>query len=298
MTHNISQIKGAITALVTPFSDDFSVDYGALGDLIDWQIESGIHALSVTGTTGETSTLTNEEHKEIISFAVKRINGRVPLIAGTGSNSTQEAIELTQHAKDAGADVVLSVTPYYNKPSQEGLYRHFCTISNSVDIPIMLYEVPSRCVISLDHETVVKISSNANIIGLKDASESMDKLMMLRLLLGDEFILLSGNDKNSVAFNLAGGNGCVSVVSNCVPKLFAEMQNTSLSSHFDKAIALNSKLSPLIDAFDRVATNPIPIKYALNRITKCKNVLRLPMTSLDEAHYSTVDEALRKINLI
>lgn len=292
-----SRIRGAITALVTPMLMDGQVDYAKLGDLIDWQIDSGIHALVAVGTTGESATLTVSEHAKTIEFFVKRANGRIPIIAGTGANSTHEAIELTQHAKDAGADYALLVTPYYNKPTQEGMYQHYKTIAEKVDIPQLLYNVPSRTGVDLHNDTIVRLSQIDNIVGVKEATGDLVRDQALLKALDERFLVLSGDDATALALTKMGADGVISVTSNILPDIMSQVYELALAGQFEQAFALESKIAHLHqDLF--VESNPIPVKYTLWRTGRIDAGIRLPLTWLTKGCQSFIDESLAKAGIV
>lgn len=267
---------GIYTALITPFKAG-KVDEAALEALIHWQIEQGVHGLVPCGTTGESPTLSYEEHKRIIELTVKAAAGRVPVMAGTGSNSTEEAIMFTQHAQKAGASGALVVAPYYNKPTQEGIFAHYEAIANSVDLPIIVYNIPGRSVINIADDTLARLAEIKNIAGVKDATGDLTRPLLLKeKLAGKPFELLSGEDMTAVAYNACGGVGCISVVSNVMPKQAAEVQNATLAGEFVKARELLQPMVPLIEALF-CETSPSPVKYILSLMGKCAPDVRLPL---------------------
>ncbi len=284
--------KGSFTALITPFDGD-SVDYDAYGRFVNFQIESGTHGLVPVGTTGELPTLSHDEHARVVEACIGAAKGRVPVIAGAGSNSTKEAVELARRAEKAGATAVLVVTPYYNKPTQEGLYQHYKAINDAIGIPIIIYNIPSRSVIDMSVATMVRLFKLPNIAGVKDATASPVRLSQQRLMLGEKFNQLSGEDATALAFMAHGGHGCISVTSNVAPKLCAEFQNACLASDFRKALALHDRLMPLHEALF-VETSPGPIKYAVSRLGLCKPDTRLPLAPISEQSKALVDAALEK----
>src|SRR5271166_263580 len=262
-----AKFHGSIPALVTPFKDG-ALDEQAYRALIDWQISSGSHGLVPVGTTGESPTLTHEEHRRAIDACIDEARGRVPVIAGAGSNNTAEAIELARHAERSGADAVLVVTPYYNKPTQEGLYEHFKAINDAIGIPILIYNIPSRSVVDMSVVTMARLSALSNIVGVKDATASPVRLSQQRLAMGESFNQLSGEDGTALAFMAHGGHGCISVTSNIAPKLCSEFQTACLAGDYSKALALHDRLMPLHEALF-VETNPGPVKYAVSRLGLC-----------------------------
>ncbi|MEM7618966.1 MAG: 4-hydroxy-tetrahydrodipicolinate synthase [Pseudomonadota bacterium] len=288
--------RGSITALITPFKDD-SVDETALRNLVEWQISEGTHALVAVGTTGESPTLNHEEHKRVVELCIEAACGKAPVIAGAGSNSTQEAIALTQHAKQAGAQAVLVVTPYYNKPTQEGLYQHYKAIHEAADIPIIIYNIPGRSVIDMSTETMSRLFELPNIIGVKDATGDLTRVSLQREGVGKDFIQLSGEDGTALGFNAHGGVGCISVTSNIAPRLCAELQEATLNGHYDKALEIQDRLMPLHSALF-VEANPGPAKYAASRLGLCQPEVRLPLVPLSETAKHVVDEALQNSGLL
>jgi 4-hydroxy-tetrahydrodipicolinate synthase len=288
--------KGSITALITPFKDG-KVDARALQKLVEWQIDQGTHGLVPCGTTGESPTLTHDEHRRVVELCVEAAAGRVPVIAGTGSNSTAEAVELTRHAKSAGADAVLVVTPYYNKPTQEGLYQHFKAINDSADVPIVVYNIPGRSVIDLSVETMARLFKLANIVGVKDATANMARASLQRAALGIEFVQLSGEDATALGFMAHGGQGCISVTANVAPALCSEFQLACLAGNFHRALQLQDRLMPLHDALF-VESNPGPVKYAASKLGLCSADTRLPLAPLAPASRKRVEEALSAVGLV
>ena len=291
-----TRFRGSFTALVTPFKNG-AVDEKAFRALIDWQIAEGTNGLVPVGTTGESPTLSHEEHKEVVEWCVDQSRGRVPVVAGAGSNSSAEAIDFAQHAERAGANAVLIVTPYYNKPTQEGLYQHFKAINDAIGIPIIIYNIPSRSVIDMSVDTMKRLYELKNIAGVKDATANMTRVSQQRAALGEDFNQLSGEDITALGFMAHGGHGCISVTSNVVPRLCAEFQSACLKGDFGAALKLQDKLAPLhINLF--VETSPAPIKYALSLIGKCANALRLPMVPATEKAQAAVREAMIHAGLI
>ncbi len=288
--------RGSITALITPFKDG-KVDDRALQKLVAWQIDQGTHGLVPCGTTGESPTLTHDEHRRVVEICVEAAAGRVPVIAGTGSNATAEAVELTRHAKIAGADGVLVVTPYYNKPTQEGLYLHFKAINDCADMPIVIYNIPGRSVIDMSVETMARLFKLKNIVGLKDATANMARASQQRAALGTDFIQLSGEDATALGFMAHGGQGCISVTANVAPALCAEFQLACLAGNFRLALQLQDRLMPLHDALF-VESNPGPVKYAASKLGLCNGETRLPLAPLAPASRKKVDEALSAVGLV
>jgi 4-hydroxy-tetrahydrodipicolinate synthase len=291
-----TRFRGSFTALVTPFKNG-SVDEDTFRGLIDWQIAEGTSGLVPVGTTGESPTLSHQEHQDVVKWCVQQAHGRVPVIAGAGSNSTNEAIDLARHAEKAGADAVLVVTPYYNKPTQEGLYAHFKAINDAVGIPIIIYNIPSRSVIDMAVDTMKRLYELKNIAGVKDATANMTRVSQQRAAMGEEFNQLSGEDITALGFMAHGGHGCISVTANVAPRLCAEFQTACLRGDFAAALKGQDKLAPLhINLF--IETSPAPIKYALSLIGKCANTLRLPMVPATEKAQAAVRQAMVHAGLI
>jgi 4-hydroxy-tetrahydrodipicolinate synthase len=288
--------KGSFTALITPF-DHGAFDEDAFCKLVEYQIAAGTHGLVPVGTTGESPTLSHDEHQRVIEVCVRRAAGRVPVVAGAGSNSTKEAVELIQHAKAAGAQGALVVTPYYNKPTQEGLYQHFKALNDAADIPILIYNIPGRSVIDMSVATMARLFALPNIAGVKDATASMVRVSQQRAVLGESFNQLSGEDATALGFMAYGGHGCISVTANVAPKLCAEFQNACLAGDFGRALELHDRLLPLHEALF-VESNPAPVKYAAERLGLCGSEVRLPLAPLSEASRRTVAEALVKVGLL
>ena len=290
------RIKGSNPALITPFKNG-AVDEAAYRRLISWQIAEGSHGLVPAGTTGESATLSHEEHNRVVEICVDEAKGRVPVIAGTGSNSTVEAIALTKHAKEAGADAVLSVAPYYNRPTQEGIYRHFAAIADAVDIPILLYNVPGRTAVEISVETVARLSRVANIIGIKDATANLARPSRERLGCVEGFRLISGEDGTALGYMAHGGHGSISVSSNVAPRLCAEFQGACLRGDYGAALKLQDKLMPLHQNLF-IEANPSPAKYALSVLGKCADTVRLPMVTLSDKSKTAVRDAMVHAGLI
>jgi len=288
--------KGSITALVTPFSGG-AVDEKAFQSFVDWQIKEGSHAVSPCGTTGESPTLTHAEHNRVVELAVEAAAGRVPVIAGAGSNSTAEAIELARHAKKAGASAVLVVTPYYNKPTQEGLYQHYKAIHDAVDLPIIIYNIPARCIIDMSVETMARLAKLPNIAGVKDATADLLRPVRTRAAIGEDFCQLSGEDGTAVGFLAQGGHGCISVASNVVPRLCADLQNSWAAGDLAKVSSLQKKLAALNDVLF-VETNPTPVKYALSLMGKMKADVRLPLVPPSEASQAKIKAVLEGLGVL
>jgi len=291
-----TSFRGSFTALVTPFKNG-SVDEKAFRDIVDWQISEGTNGLVPVGTTGESPTLSHDEHKQVVEWCIDQADGRVPVIAGSGSNSTAEAIELSRHAEEAGADAVLIVTPYYNKPTQEGLYQHYKAINDAIGIPIIIYNIPGRSIVDMSVETMARLYELKNIAGVKDATANMARVSQQRAAMGPDFNQLSGEDITALGFMVHGGHGCISVTSNVAPRLCAEFQTACLKGDFAGALKLQDKLTPLhINLF--VETSPAPIKYAMSLIGKCANTVRLPMVPASEKAQTAVRQAMVHAGLI
>jgi len=288
--------RGSITALITPFKNG-SLDEKAFQDFVDWQIKEGSHGLVPCGTTGESPTLSHEEHDRVIELCVEVAKGRVPVIAGTGSNSTSEAIQLAQHAEKAGADACLVVTPYYNKPTSEGLLQHFLAIANAIDLPIIIYNIPGRSVIDMSIETMAKLADHKNIVGVKDATNDLMRPLRSRLAFGDDFCQLSGEDGTAVAFLAQGGKGCISVTANIAPRLCAQLQDAWTLGAYDDVFRLRDILAPVHDAMF-VETNPAPVKFAASLLGKCDPEVRLPLVPLAAKSKARIEEAMRGAGLL
>ena len=290
-------ISGSIVALVTPLHEDGSVDYPTLRALIDWHIAECTHCIGVVGTTGESPTVSVEEHCEIIRVAVEQAGGRVPIMAGAGANSTREAIELSEYAKKVGADCTLQVVPYYNKPTQEGIYQHFKTIAEAVDIPVMLYNVPGRTVADMSVETTLKLAQVPGVIGVKEATGNLERAAWLIKQAPKGFSIYSGDDPTAVALMLLGGHGNVSVTANVAPRAMAQLCEAAMARDTARAIELHMQLLPLHKHLF-VEPNPIPVKWALAKMGKCGGTLRLPLTPLSDGAQSTVEAALREAGVL
>jgi 4-hydroxy-tetrahydrodipicolinate synthase len=290
-------ITGSIVALVTPMHEDGSIDFAALRRLIDWQIEEGTQCIGVVGTTGESPTVTVDEHCEIIRVAVEHVRGRVPVMAGTGGNSTAEAIELSRFALKVGADCTLSVVPYYNKPSQEGIYRHFKAIAEAVDVPMFLYNVPGRTVADMQVETAVRLAQVPGIVGIKEATGDIERLCWLAKLAPKGFSIYSGDDGTAVALMLLGGHGHVSVTANVAPRAMQALCAAALAGNAREAARLQLQLLSLHKALF-VEPSPAPTKWALERLGRCGATVRLPIIPLGEAGQAAVEAALREAALV
>ena len=298
MTKTFQPISGSIPALVTPMLEDSSVDYASLRKLIDWHIAEGTDCIGVVGTTGESPTVNVEEHREIIRVSVEQAKGRVPIMAGCGANSTAEAIELAKFAKSVGADCQLQVVPYYNKPTQEGLYQHFKAIAEAVpDLPVILYNVPGRSVADMLHETVLRLAEVPGIVGIKEATGNIERAQWLIRDLPKEFAVYSGDDPSAVALMLCGGKGNVSVTANVAPRLMHELCVAAMAGNVQKAMQIQFKLMPVHKNLF-VEANPIPVKWAMARMGLCGGTLRLPMTGLSKSQQPVVEAALRASGLI
>ncbi|MAY56083.1 4-hydroxy-tetrahydrodipicolinate synthase [Pseudohongiella sp. SYSU M77423] len=289
-------IQGSIVAIVTPMLPNGDIDFEAFDRLLEWHIESGTDAVVVVGTTGESPTLTMEEHCAVIARAVKTVAGRIPVIAGTGSNSTTEAIYYTHAAKEEGADACLLVTPYYNKPPQEGLYQHFKKIAEEVDIPQILYNVPSRTGCDLLPETVSRLADIKNIVGIKEATGDLDRGQQVISLCGDRIAIYSGDDATALDLILAGGKGNISVTANVAPAQMHEMCRLALAGEYEKASLLNARLAGLHNSLFLEA-NPIPVKWALSELGHIKAGIRLPLVPLNKAYHIPLREAIRHAGL-
>ncbi len=289
--------EGIATALVTPMHKDGSIDYEAFGRLVDWQIESGISALVVCGTTGEASTLTDDEHRDAIKFVVEKAKGRVPVIAGTGSNDLAYAIDLTKHACDVGADAVLVVTPYYNKATQKGLIQMYTAIADASDKPVILYNVPSRTGVNIEPSTYAVLADHPNIVGIKEANGNISKILETFALVGDKLDIYSGNDDQIVPLLSLGGKGCISVISNILPKETSLIASKWFEGDVKGSAELQIKYHDLITAlFSEV--NPIPVKAATAHMGYGENVLRMPLTSMDENKEKVLLDLMRKEGII
>jgi 4-hydroxy-tetrahydrodipicolinate synthase len=292
--------KGSIVALITPFKED-RLDEGNYIKLINYHLENGTHGIVPGGTTGESPTLSHEEHKKIINLSVKECKKKIPIIAGTGSNSTSEAVELSKFADKAGADGLLVVTPYYNKPTQEGLYQHYKKINDNVGIPIIIYNIPSRSVIDMSIETMTRLFELKNIVGVKDATGDLNRAEQQRRAMGDKFIMLTGEDGNALEFNKRSGTGCISVTANVAAKLCSEMQNASLEKNNVglqiRAEEINKLLAPLNKALF-IESNPSPVKYAASLLKLSTDDVRLPLVNVTDTTKSSIKKALEYAVLI
>ncbi|MEQ8321500.1 MAG: 4-hydroxy-tetrahydrodipicolinate synthase [Rhodospirillales bacterium] len=288
--------KGSFVALITPFKNG-SVDKSAFKSFVDWQIAEGTDGLVPVGTTGESPTLSHDEHDEVIELCIEANNRRVPVVAGTGSNSTAEAIRLTKHAKQAGADAALIVTPYYNKPTQEGLYRHYAAIADAVDIPIIVYNIPGRSVVDMSVDTMARLAEIPNIVGVKDASADPMRPMKTAMQISPDFCQLSGEDGTIVPFLAGGGNGCISVTANVAPRACAELHDAWQARDLDTVMEIQKRLMPLHIAMFCEAS-PGPVKYAASLLGKCDPDTRLPLCEIAESSKKQVREAMQSAGLL
>jgi 4-hydroxy-tetrahydrodipicolinate synthase len=289
--------KGSLVALITPMRADGSIDEKAFATLVDWQIKEGTHGVVPVGTTGESPTLSHDEHRRVVEIAIEVAKGRVPVIAGAGSNSTEEAIALTRHAKEAGADAALIVTPYYNKPTQEGMFLHYTAIADAVDLPIIIYNIPPRSVVDMSVETMARLSKHPNIVGVKDATANLTRPLHTRRACGDDFCQLSGEDHTALSYNAAGGHGCISVTANVAPRLCGEMQTAWAEGRLKDAMTIQNRLVPLHDALFS-ETSPGPVKYAASLMGKTSERCRLPLAPLMEPTRARVKAAMTEVGLL
>lgn len=290
-------LRGSITALVTPFKDG-QVDEKAFRALINWQIEQGIDGLVPCGTTGESPTLNHDEHHKVTEICIEEAAGRVPVIAGCGSNSTSEAVSLLRHAKKAGADAALIAMPYYNKPNQEGMFQHFKALNDAEDLPLVIYNIPGRSVVDMSVDTMARCFRELkNVIGVKDATGNLARVPLQRVAMGEDFIQLSGEDQTALGFNAHGGHGCISVASNIAPKMTSEFQRYCAEGDYTAALALQDKLTDLHDALF-AAPNPGPVKYGLELLGICSSEMRLPMVPIDEGTKMLIRAAMTKAGLL
>ena len=293
----MNPIIGSIVALITPMQEDGSIDFDALRRIIDWHVAEGTDCIGVVGTTGESPTVSIEENCEVIRVAVEHAKGRVPIMAGTGSNSTQEAIELSRYAKKVGADCTLSVVPYYNKPSQEGIYRHFKAIAEAVDIPMVLYNVPGRTVADMQVDTALRLAQVPGIVGIKEASGEIDRAAWLIKQAPKGFAIYSGDDATAIALMLLGGHGNVSVTANVAPRAMHELCMAAIQGKAREAAAIHMKLLPLHKSLF-VEPSPAPTKWAMAKLGLCRDAARLPITSLSAAGQAAVGQSLREAGLL
>ena len=288
--------RGSFVALITPFRDG-EVDEPAFRSLVEWHIREGTHGLVPCGTTGESPTLSHAEHKRVVEICIETAAGRVPVIAGAGSNSTREAIELTEHAKEAGADATLHVTPYYNKPTQEGLYRHFRVIADAVDLPMFIYNIPGRSIVNMSDDTMARLAEMPGVVGVKDATADIARVSSQRLLMGPDFIQLSGEDSTALALMAHGGHGCISVTANLAPRACAEFQSACLARDFGAALEYQDRLMPLHAALF-LETSPAPVKYGASLLGLCGGELRLPLVEVSDGTKESVEGAMRTAGLL
>jgi len=288
--------KGSITALVTPFKGD-NLDINAFEKFIEFQISNGTNGIVPCGTTGESPTISHDEHKKLIEVAVKSSNGRIPVIAGTGSNCTEEAVEMTKFAEQVNADAALVVTPYYNKPTQEGLYQHYKKINDNCGIPIIIYNIPGRSVVDMSVDTMSRLYELKNIVGVKDATGDLDRVTQQKNKMGNDFIMLSGNDENTLEFNRLGGVGCISVSANVAPQMCSEFHSLCNSKKFDEAKPIFEKLLPLHDVMF-VESNPVPAKYSLNLMGMMSEDVRLPLVTAENSSKEKIKAILKSLSLI
>lgn len=290
--------KGSFTALVTPFDADGNVDEKALKDLVEWQITEGSNGLVPMGTTGESPTLSHDEHKHVVEVCIEAANGRVPVIAGAGSNNTKEAIELAEHAEKAGADGVLVVTPYYNKPTQKGLVAHFSAVAQSVKTPVIIYNIPPRSVIDMTPETMGElVRTHDNIVGVKDATAKIERVSLQRITCGKDFIQLSGEDATALGYIAQGGHGAISVTANVAPRLCGKFQTAALSGDFAGALKIQDQLMPLHVALF-IEPGLAGAKYALSKLGMIQNIVRSPLTVIEKSTEQAIDNAMRHAGLI
>ncbi len=289
--------KGSLVALISPMRPDGTVDEKAFADFVEWQIAEGTHGIVPVGTTGESPTLSHAEHRRVVEIAVEVSHGRIPVIAGAGSNSTAEAIELARHAKEAGADAILVVTPYYNKPTQEGMFLHFTAIADAADIPMIMYNIPPRSVVDMSVETMARLARHRNIIGVKDATANLARPLHTRRACGEDFCQLSGEDHTALSFNAAGGHGCISVTANVAPRLVSEMQSAWMAGRFAEAMAIQNRLVPLHDALFS-ETSPGPVKFAASLLGKTSEKCRLPLAPIMEPTRERVRAAMTEVGLL
>ena len=288
--------KGSLVALITPFHNG-SVDESAFQELVTWQVGQGTHGLVPCGTTGESPALHDEEHRRVIALCVEAANGRVPVIAGTGTNSTDHTIALTQQAKAAGADAALIVCPYYNKPTQEGLYQHFKAVHDAVDLPIVIYNIPGRSAVDMNNATMARLAQLPNIVGVKDATNDLARPLRMRVEIAAEFSLLSGEDATAVAYLAQGGDGCISVTANVAPRLLAEMHEAWQKGEVETVRRINERLVPLHDALF-AETSPAPVKYAASLLGKCEPKVRQPLWQILPETQERVARAMRGAGLL
>ena len=289
--------RGSLVALITPMQADGSLDLKAFSDFVEWQIEEGTQGLIPVGTTGESPTVTHAEHHQVVATCIAAARGRVPVIAGTGSNSTAEAIDLTRHAKQDGADAALVVTPYYNKPTQEGLYRHYMAIADAVELPLIIYNIPGRSVVDMSVETMARLATHPNIVGVKDATANLTRPLHTRLACGPDFCQLSGEDHTALAYLAAGGHGCISVTANIAPRLCRQMHDAWAEGRVKDAMAIQDRLVPVHDAMF-CETSPGPVKVAASLLGRSSDLCRLPMAPVAPSTRLRVREAMAGAGLL
>ena len=297
MAQATEDLRGSLVALVTPMTASGAVDWAALDGLVDWHLQSGTHGIVPVGTTGESATLTHDEHKQVVKAVVRRVDGRVPVVAGAGANATAEAIELTEAAKGDGADYCLSVTPYYNKPTQEGLYRHFCAIAEAVDLPMVLYNVPPRTACDMQPETVARLAEVERIVAIKEACGDASRVADVKALVADDFVLLSGEDAQTLAMMDLGASGTISVTANVLPEKMSAFCQAYLDGDADKARQLDAELQPIHEILF-VETSPIPTKWALSCMGRIDGGIRLPLVELTSAAQVEVRARLRNLGAL
>ena len=289
--------KGSIVAIVTPFKNG-KIDETSLRNLVNWHIAEGTHGIVPVGTTGESPTLDHSEHREVVEIVIDQVNNRVPVIAGAGSNSTSEAISLLMHAESVGADAALIVTPYYNKPTQEGLYEHFKAINRaSMGIPIIIYNIPPRSIVDMSIEVMGQLSNLENIIGVKDATSDLSRVEKQKKQCKDGFLQFSGEDITAFEFMKNGGNGCISVTANVLPKLCSDFQNLCIEGNYDEAVKIHKKLEPMHNALF-IETSPSPVKYVLSKMGRIEDELRLPLVSIRQETKEILDKVISDLDLI
>jgi 4-hydroxy-tetrahydrodipicolinate synthase len=289
--------KGSLVALITPMRQDGSVDEKAYAELVDWQIKEGTQGLIPVGTTGESPTLSHDEHRRVVEICIEVAAKRVPVIAGAGSNSTEEAVALTRHAKEAGADAALVVTPYYNKPTQEGMFLHYSAIADNVDLPVIIYNIPGRSIVDMSVETMARLAKHKNIVGVKDCAPSLARPIQQRLAIGNDWCQLSGEDGTVLSYMAAGGHGCISVTANIAPRLCREMHDAWASGQIQKAIDIQDRMTPLHDALFS-ETSPAPVKYAASLLGKTADFCRLPLAPTSEGGKARVRAAMTAVGLL
>ena len=288
--------KGYFCALITPFKDG-KVDESAFQNLVEWQIAEGVHGLVPCGTTGESPTLSSKEHDRVIAMCIESVGGRIPVVAGAGTNSTSETVARARHAQEAGADAVLVVTPYYNKPTQEGLYQHFKAVNDAIDIPILIYNIPPRSVVDMTVDTMTRLAALPNIVGVKDATADLSRVSKQRLAMGPDFYQMSGEDATVLALLANGGHGCVSVTANVAPRACADFYDAWEAHNPEGALALQDRLMPLHQALF-VEASPGPVKYAASLLGLCEDTVRLPLAQIGEASKVEVSNAMRSAGIL